>query len=258
MLLRRVPAVACGLCFAALAAAQDIYPLPWRTDDKGRLEWLPIAAEAGEPEPQWQPVFSGLLNGDNQTITAFDTHLKHGPFLLLPLLLTGAGGAAAIDEAPRRLRKLDIHVSFDAASRAQRDPDPLRDLLRTRYLGTLDLAAAHFTLARWGGDVAQDPFVRAAAVAELDKRPEADTWARQDDVQAGRASRNAVAALHAGLQRLPDDFELLLGVNSTALPTPASLLQAWRRMHVRIGSAVSLQAGASLSPATPLRLVEHG
>jgi hypothetical protein len=240
-----------GLVLSVGTVCQDFVEVPWSTSDDGRLLWQYRDPELADHEGEWLPLFDGLLDGKAQTITAGE-HLRYGPLLLLPLLLHGDGGAAAIDEAGRRLRKLGLRVSFEPAQAALRDSDPLRDLLRVRYLGSLDVAAADYTLSRWAADPERDHSVRAAAAGELGTRPNSVFWSDADDVRAARVTRNGVAALHAGLQHLPDDFDLLLGVHSAALPTAGNLLRAWRRYQLRFASMVVMDGGASISPASYL------
>lgn len=250
-MLRKLARLTPALLFVASVQAQDLLDLPWRTDDEGRLEWQGRGPSPDDPVGPWQPMYPGLLDGAG-TISAYDEHLHYGPFLLFPLLLTGAGGAAAIDESPRRLRKLGIVSSFDARAVAYRDADPLVDLLRVRHLGSLEVAVTSFALAKWAGDPERDPFVRAAAYELLAARPGAEDLMEFGDVDSARAVRSADGARMANLERLPDDHEIVIGVDATALPTPAALLQAWRSFHLRLGSRAVLTAGASLSPATGL------
>lgn len=233
---------------ATLGAAQDLIDLPWRSSDDGRLQYQSIDPDPTVAPGAWLPMFPGLLEAPTGALTA-DPGLLQQPFVLVPLLLTGDGGAAALDDATRRLHKLGIAVSFDAVAVSRRDADPLRDLLRVRHLGGLDLAAGHYALAQWARDPARDPFVRAAAWNELAVHEQARDWREWDEVQRGRAERNGPAALHAALERLPDDFDLVLGVHSAALPTPRRLLEAWRQSLLRLASSGVLEAGASLSPA---------
>lgn len=230
-----------------LAPAQDFVDLRWRELDDGRLEvhtGVPPAA-AGQIGAAWQTMFPGLF--ENGSAFGEITHL--GVFPILPLLLHGDGGAAAIDEAVHRLRKLDVRLILAQHwfSRHAR-PDALRDLLYVRYLEQQDpysATRALISLATAGDERKRDDFVRAAAAAAAVRRL---AEARRE-VEAELVGRNGLAALHSGLQRLPDDAAMVAGMHTATLPTAAGLLRAWRLLLGRLASEAVLNAGGAMSPA---------
>ncbi len=230
------------LVLSMAAAAQDLVDLPWKLGEDGRL-----LVQSSIAEGPWLPMFAGLLEqrvGDKPPRAA--DMLNYGPFMLLPLLLTGDGGGAALDEAELRLRKLGIRMGLRSDLMGGAHGEPFEELLRVRYLAGVEVAAVSFLLADCARDKGRDPFVRAAAAAAAATRPGFESAA--EEMSSVRAKRNGAAALQAGLMQLPDDFDLLIGMHSVALPTAAKLLAGWRRWQLRLASTVLLEMGASIAP----------
>ncbi|MBM4061220.1 MAG: hypothetical protein FJ265_09010, partial [Planctomycetes bacterium] len=223
------------------ASAQDLVDLPWDLSPEGRL----LVQILPSDERTWTPMFAGLLDGATGHLAQRVEELwQCGPFLALPLVLTGDGGAAAIDEYELRLRKLGIRMGLRRDLMGPARGEPFADLLRVRWLADLDVAFAGYRLAQWAREEGEDPFVRAAAAAG------ASRWSGLgDELGEVRAKRNGEAALQAGLQQLPDDFDLLLGLHSAGLPTARDLLRAWRQFQLRFASMVLFMEGGSVSPA---------
>jgi len=256
----RIAAAARALC-ALLAvtaglAAQDFRDLPWRTGADGSLQVLVDSlptgvGDAAEPGGGlgWQPMFPTLFRDDGFGGTAdFGDAFRVGPIAALPLLVHGHGGAAALDEAEHRLRKLGIRVALDRGSMQDVQPDPLLDLLRVQWLTNAAVSAGARHLLDLAEDERRDPFVRAAAARAVQQFAQA--WAPgQDEPSVAPPPRVGAPALHAGLARAPSDCDVVLGMNTAALPRLAGLLSAWRRLQLKLASTAVLYGGGNLSPA---------
>lgn len=246
----RIPPLLVALAVAELGA-QEYLDLPWRVTEQGRLEVHELADSVDAAVPQfgeWTPMFPRLFQRAARNEHPDEDLGRFGPFLVLPLLVHGDGGAAAIDEATLRLRKLALGTTCHRLTLLQLQPDPLVDLLRIRHIATIDVAAADLALHSYAFDDRRDAFVRAAAARALVDR----LRARGEDVDDGTAAllvkRNGAAALQAALARAPDDADLLLGLHGAAMPSTAPLLAAWRTFMTRFTSSVYLSASSSLSP----------
>ncbi len=249
-MLRATRVVLALVLATTIARAQDVFDLPWRISAEGQLEVQQLGDCTGAKELQfgaWVPLFPGLfehrpvVRDDLAWLTAW------GPMLALPLLVHGDGGAAAIDEATRRLRKLGIPTTIGGVALKQLQRNPWHDLLYVRHLEAIDVLQVTNTLGDFAGDEKGDPFVRAAAAAALTGRAGAEHYA--EDVAKLRPARRGAGALHAGLAALPDDVDLMIGVHTAALPSAAPLLAAWRLATLRFASSVMVSAGGSISPA---------
>ena len=244
------PWVIGAFAVAAWLPAQDVYDLPWRISPNGELEVRLLADCTGAKELQfvdWVPMFPGLFErGAPEQDREWLTHW--GPMMLVPLLVHGDGGAAAIDDATHRMRRLGVPTTIDRVALRQLARDPLQDLLHVRHLAAHDVCVAMLAL----GDLAEDPkadaFVRAAAA---EARARWVGWPADERAQfaSERVRRDGRGALLAGLTALPDDVDVVIGVHGAALPATAPLLAAWRRHLLRLASSLMLQHGGSLSPA---------
>ncbi len=163
----------------------------------------------------------------------------------LPLLLHGEGGAAGIDEAAHRMHKLSQPMAVHSSLLRQLQTDPLLDLLRVQQLTGIDTFESSRALADYAQDGRRAPLVRAAAMQALNKRPHAYNLPLKEPTEP-LASRNGAAALQAGLTRLPDDVDLVLGIHSAVLPTTLGLLQAWRNIQLRWSSHALADSGGSI------------
>jgi hypothetical protein len=238
------------LAFAivAPAVAQDAYDLPWRISPAGELEVRRLADAFDAKELQfgeWTSLLPGLFAHAPQPRQDLEWLGRWGPMIAVPLLVHGEGGAAAIDEATLRMRKLGIATTVDYVPLIRLKPDALTDLLHVRHLASFDLGATFHALREFAKDMDRDPFVRAAAAAALAARPSSARDAAQ--VAEQRASRNGGAALQSGLAHLPDDVDLVLGIHGAALPPTSPLLSAWREFAMRFHSSAVLRAGGSVS-----------
>lgn len=240
---------------AVLAAlpldAQEYLDLPWRLSEQGRLEVHALADSVDATTPQygeWLPMFPRLF--ERSTLGEYPAVLDYGwgPFLVLPLLIHGDGGAAAIDDATLRLRKLSLGVTCHPILLKQLKADPLVDLLRIRHLESIEVLAADSVLRDCASDSKRDGFVRAAAARTLADRLRAQGEPVYDELSAVLAKRNGAAALQAALARAPDDADLLIGLHGAAMPSTAPLLAAWHALMLRFTSTVYLAADGSLSP----------
>jgi hypothetical protein len=251
--------LAVAAVFATEATAQDVYDLPWRVAENGQLEVRPLADSAGAKELQfgeWMPMFPGLVTRQPDTGMQLAWLGHWGVMHIIPLLVHGDGGAAAIDEATHRMRKLAIPTAIAHAIRQLR-PDPLLDLLHIQHLAAADVAIVEFVLIDYAEDGKRDRFVRAAAAEAIAARAAAATLAGHPLEPLGAAEeivkqhlrRNGAAALHVGLARLPDDIDLVIGIHGAALPRVAPLLAAWRQFGRRFHSTLQLKSGGSISPA---------
>ncbi|MEO6598095.1 MAG: hypothetical protein ABIP94_25400 [Planctomycetota bacterium] len=248
--------IAHGLAFwfvALVLLGQDFVDLPWRQSETGRLEVRKLANAAGAREPQfgeWVPMFPGsFVRGENGVDAGEDELAAWGPFILLPLLVHGDGGAAALDESSRRLRKLSLGQTVLPDALLQLRPDALVDLLRVRHLATSDLAVTFDALRSYATVGRRDAFVRAAAAQAYAEHAVPLGWAASDEVDRQRAKRNGAAALQSALARMPDDVDLVLGVHGAAMPGAAAALAAWRTCMLGYLSTVALASGGSMSPA---------
>lgn len=231
-------------------AAQEYLDMPWRVSE-GRLEVRASADSVDAATPQygeWKPMFPQLHDRSTRGEHAAAGAYGWGLFPLVPLLLNGDGGAAAIDEASLRLRKLSLGATSHPITLMQLRPDPLVDLLRVRHLEATDVMAADDALRDYVTDGKRDAFVRAAAARALAERRQAIGEPVYEELATVLAKRNGAAALLAALARSPDDADLLLGLHGAAMPSTAPLLAAWRAMMLRWASSVYLSASSSLGP----------
>lgn len=228
----------------APARAQDLVDPQWRTNPDGTL-WMQDPYGLRDDRDQWIAMFPGLLSADPERDDTARIAADLGPLALLPLLLTGDGGAAANCAADLRRRRLNFRVHF-ALDGFEPDRDPLRDLLRVDHLAAHGLLGGAHALRRFTLPH-HDPFVRAAAARALrDFHPEvAADWT----APGALPTRVTTAAVRRGLDRLPARFDLLIEVDAVGAPSVAPLLDAWRRWGQRRGSEIVLAHGASTSPA---------
>jgi hypothetical protein len=231
---------------------QDFLDLPWRLSEQGRLEVQLLDDSVDTKQLKlgaWEPMFPGLFAPSGDSPAGFEEFDGSAPIMALPLLLHGEGGAAAIDEATHRMRKLGQPMAVSSMLLRQLRPDPLQDLLRVKHLEGVDTYESSHALATYVEDDRRDPFVRAAAMEVLRERPHATSL--QFKVPAKPlVKRDGAAALQAGLARMPDDVDLVVGIHSAVLPTPMDLLKARRTLLLRRSSEVLLASGASISPAS--------
>jgi hypothetical protein len=231
---------------ASSVVAQDIVDLPWRVTDKGELEVRqPAWDSVGKAEQQlgeWTPMFPGLFQPAATEGRAIQWVTKWGPMLAIPLLVHGDGGAAAIPEATRRMQKLGIPATLSRDTLRNLLRDPWRDLLHVQHLAATDVAIAAFALMDFADDEKASPFVRAAACDAL-LRGSTILPAQREVYAKQRVRRHGSATLHQGLALLPDRADLVIGVHGAALPSPAPLLSAWRRMTAMLASSHLLQSG---------------
>jgi hypothetical protein len=230
--------------------AQDVFDLPWRISADGELEVQRLVDGIGAKALQfgdWVPMFPGLLRrGAAEPERAWLLHF--GPMKLLPLLVHGDGGAAAIDDATHRMRKLGIATSIDRSALRRLAREPLQDLLHVRHLATHDVYLATLALGDFAKDTKADAFTRAAAA---EARARWTGWSADEraDLAAKRVRRDGRGALLAGLSALPDDVDLVIGVHGAAMPPTAPLLAAWRHHQLRFASTLMLDHVGSFSPA---------
>ena len=178
------------LAGAGALAAQHIVDRRWRELDDGRLE---VHTELlPEVTGEWVSMFPGLLQGGQLVGEVGELGLVP----VVPLLLHGAGGAAALDEAGIRLQKLGVQVVINPGwVRDRIGQDPLRDLLLVRRFSAQDLFVATFALGEFiqVEEGRRDPFVTAAAAeAWADNMPEEhrglfEKWLVRRDGVAGLA-----------------------------------------------------------------------
>lgn len=242
--------------------------LPWRTTDRGRLEVQygdPPIGEKRDPAAtdEWIPMFPGLLQtGPDGEPAGLGELPEIGIMAALPLLIHGAGGGAAIHDASHRLNKLGIRTTLSLSLMRGVEPDPLLDLLRVQQLQSAGVLSAAAALRDFAREDRRDPFVRAAAAESLLRWPDfANAWdiEEREELKALAPPRSGVPGLHAGLQRLPDDADLVLGLDCTRVPPLGALHHAWRELAVRKASDIDLLGGGAIGPyslATLQRFVD--
>lgn len=231
-----------------LLRGQDFLDLPWRLSERGRLEVQLLGDSVDAKQLQlgaWEPMFPGLFAPWGRQPAGFGNLNSWGPIMALPLLLHGEGGAAGIDEAAHRMHKLSQPMAVHSSLLRQLQTDPLLDLLRVKQLTGIDTFESSRALADYAQDGRRDPLVRAAAMQALNERPHAYNLPLKEPTEP-LASRNGAAALQAGLTRLPDDVDLVLGIHSAVLPTTLGLLQAWRNIQLRWSSHALADSGGSI------------
>jgi hypothetical protein len=227
---------------------QDFLDLPWRLSEQGRLEvqLLDDSVDAKQLKlGAWEPMFPGLFAPWGRQPAGFGHLNAWGPIMALPLLLHGEGGAAAIDEATRRMQKLGQPMAVSARLLHQLRPDPLLDLLRVQHLAGVDTFESGRALADYAHDSRRDALVRALALQALLERPYANDVSLEKPAKPA-AKRSGASALQAGLTRMPDGVDLVLGIHSAVLPTAHDLLQAWRQAQQRWSGYAQMAAGTSL------------
>jgi len=232
---------------------QDFLELPWRVNDKGLLEvqqGVPPTGGGNQLQyANWFPMFPGLFEkGFDGEAAGFGELPSLGPMVVLPLLLHGDGGAAAIVEAKHRMQKLGIRVAIDRAAMHSVRPDPLLDLLRVRRMDEAGVPSALSVLLDYAEDPRRDVFVRAAAASFLKRHDVGDRFTGLGEWRKSLTRRNGAAALQAGLSRLPDDADVVLGIHCAAIPSLSRLLVAWRKFVLRYSSFASIHGGGNLSP----------
>jgi hypothetical protein len=240
-----------AMVVAAACPAQDANDLPWRIgpDDELQVRELADGLRARELQlGEWTPMFPGLFARRAAGAPQLDWVRASATILVVPLLAHGDGGAAAIDEATLRLRKLGIGTTIDWFALCRLAPDPLLDLLHVRHLAAHDLLATTYALTRFATDETRSPFVRAAAAAALRERRGAEDEAKQ--VADAVPARRGAAALQDGLALMPDDVDLVLGVHGASLPPTAPLYAAWRQLVLRFHSAAVLMSSGSVGPSS--------
>ncbi|MCR9247316.1 MAG: hypothetical protein NXI31_19980 [bacterium] len=235
--------VALLLLAESALVAQELVDLRWRETADGRLEFHTGLPPDGQPGAEWVPMFPDLLSVDD--LAGDVGHLGVAP--LIPLLVHGSGGAAAIDAARHRLDKLGVRmVVADGWFSTAHKPDPLRDLLYVRFLATHSLVTADFALRSFVDDEpSRDRFVRAAAAEAYNRRP----IAKRHSFELSEVERPAAVALRGALERMPDDWRAVLGINSANLPSTAPAMTAWRRYVLSLGTQTVLDQGGHVSPA---------
>ncbi|MCA8967635.1 MAG: hypothetical protein KDC48_22330, partial [Planctomycetes bacterium] len=236
--------------------AQDFIDLPWRLTADGRVEVQVGAAPTGDTEPstgEWLPMFPGLLPREPDGGDGFGETGTLGVIALVPLLFHGPGGAAAIDDASRRLQKLGIRVSMLPASVSTTTPDPLLDLLRVRHIARGQTDLSDFALGAFLADEHRGEFVHAAAAQALLDRNGIGAKLHADAITAALQGRDGTVALQAAVERVPDIADLILVLHTAALPPATAALAAWRRAMQNEVGRTAREMGGSMSPAIIVR-----
>lgn len=239
--------------FVGCVTSQDVADYPWRTDEKGLL-WMDTAAQPhgsgpGSRDAAWVPLFPELVDLRPDNASDRITNLAGlGLFCLIPLLLTHEGGAACIEEAPRRMSKLGIRMTMNRDVMRDVSPDPRLDWLRLRWLESVDAAEATFVLYDIACDPRRDQMVRRGAAAVFATRMRQRAGVQDERVAAVLQPIDMPASLDSSLRRIPNDADWLVCVDCRSLHGSKNAMQAWRRFHQNMASAVSLERGSALPP----------